>query len=83
MTMKKIGSKKTLQSLIESVVASDQKQEDEFTTQEFYQQAIASGKQITMASARGHLFRLLEAGEIVARKGRINGRSTNFYSIVK
>lgn len=81
--MKKIGNKQKLQALIESVIMSDQKQPDEFTSQEFYEESVASGKEITMAAARSHLRRLLESGRIVCRKGRMNGSVCNFYSIAK
>lgn len=81
--MKKIGNKKTLQSLIESFVADDQKQPDEFTAQDFYNESIASGKNISMSGVRALLQRMEEAGKVKSRKGKINGRSGNFYSIVK
>ena len=81
--MKKIGNKQALQSLIDETVKDDHKSPDEFTMLEFYEQAIASGKSMTMNAVRSHLTRLREAGKITSRMGRQNSRSCRFYRIAK
>ena len=81
--MKKIGNKKTLQSLIEECIKDDVKKPDEFTSEEFYHECLSSGKKITMWAARSYLSRWEMEGKVTYRKGRINGRVGRFYKIVK
>jgi len=81
--MKKIGNKQTLQSLIDETLMDDQKAPDEFSIQDFYNQAIASGKNISINAARSHVARLRESGKLTYRIGRQNGRSCKFYRIAK
>jgi Fe2+ or Zn2+ uptake regulation protein len=77
--MKKIGNKSALLAIIESM-NYETKRDDEFTANEFLNEAKNAGKSMTLSSVRSHLQRLTEAGKLGVRRVTLNGKITNCYS---
>jgi hypothetical protein len=77
--MKTIGKKSALLAIIESLNYGTQR-DDEFTANEFMEEAKNAGKSMTLAAARSHLHRIFQEGKLNVRKITIDGKVTNCYS---
>jgi Fe2+ or Zn2+ uptake regulation protein len=77
--MKTIGKKSALLAIIESM-NYETKRDDEFTANEFLNEARNAGKSMTLSAVRSHLQRMSQEGKLDVRKITIDGKITNCYS---
>jgi hypothetical protein len=80
--MKKTNTQKTLSALdfALSQLVDEPQRADEFSSNEFFEQALKKEPTITFATAAYRIKRMVSQGALIARKTRINGKVANLYS---
>lgn len=76
--MKKIGNKSVLLAVLDEL-QQEQRNENEKTASEIYEECIKAGHEVTIDSIRARLARMVINGKLKYRKALIDGRHTNLY----
>jgi hypothetical protein len=69
-----------IDNILSTLADDETRRPGEFTAREFFDRAREGGSQITFNSCRWRLSALADAGKLMARHSRLNGRKVVFYS---